>query len=35
MSQRTECYGLSGRMDRALAVDIVITVRGGEPGQAF
>lgn len=35
MSQKTECYGLSGRMDRALAADIGITVRGGAPGQAF
>lgn len=35
MSPKTECYGLSGRMDRALAADIVIPVRGGAPGQAF
>lgn len=35
MSQKTECYGLSGRMDRILATDTGITVRGGAPGQAF
>lgn len=35
MSQRKECYGLRGRMDRTLAVDVIITVRGRAPGQAF
>ena len=35
MSLRTECYGLSGRMDRAPTDDIVITVRGEASGQAF
>ena len=35
MSQRTECYGLSGMMDRALAIDILITIRGEATGQAF